>query len=297
MFPEIVEEPTYSYPTTNLQQAIISYISYSQEVKSKKIDAEILKDFSTLAKKAINFSDNWLKEATFSNSADELKRITQTTLDNFKEYFEEKLSSQKSHLIYYVSDIELLNIHKQIYQIGNISDQGDEDLEKKAQLQILISSANFKMELKSGESNILHYPRQFFGKNTVKFILEKIPEEIFLHLTQHKLIADISDPLNNLNPLQIAIHNKDQEMLSLFLDLKFNHQNQASSQPPLNSSACRFNREETAKLLIEKGAKITDDCFKIAIKTKNKDILNLLIRSEMKKSGKTKLEVLKKNLP
>ena len=135
---------------------------------------------------------------------------------------------------YYGSNVELLNIHKQIYQIGNISDRVDEDLEKKAKLQNLISSANFTTELKSGVSNIFHYPRQFFGKNTIKFILEKIPKEAFIYSIQLKLVADTHDPLNNLNPIQIATRNKDQEMLSLFLDLKFNHQIQDSSQPPLN---------------------------------------------------------------
>ena len=63
------------------------------------------------------------------------------------------------------------------------------------------------------------------------------------------------------------------------------------------SLACKLNRQEIAKFLIEKGAKITDDCFNIVIKTKNKDILNLLIKSEMEKSGKTKLEVLKEKSP
>ena len=150
------------------------------------------------------------------------KNLTESTTNLYKSNFKK----------YYGSNIDLLNIHKQIYQIGNISDRSDEDLEKKVELQRLISH-DFNMDLKRGESNILHYPRQFFEKNTLKFILEKIPEQTFLYSIEFKLVADTHDPLNNLNPIQIATRNKDQEMLSLFLDLKFNHQNKDPNRTPL----------------------------------------------------------------
>jgi hypothetical protein len=99
MISEIQEEFTDSNPIANSQQAIISYISYFQEVKSKKIDEETLKEFSSSAKEAINFSDIWFKETTFSKSPEELMKITKKTLDNFKKYFQEKLSSSDSEAI------------------------------------------------------------------------------------------------------------------------------------------------------------------------------------------------------
>ena len=132
---------------------------------------------------------------------------------------------------YYGYDVESLDIHKKIYRIGNISDQDCEDLEKKTQLKDLISLPIFALELKRGEANILHYPRQFFEKNTVDFIFKNNPREKFLELIQHRLVADTQNPLNNLNPLQIATYNKDIEILSFFLDLKFSLQNQSSINP------------------------------------------------------------------
>ena len=76
MIPGIQEVPTDSNQKANSQQAIISYISFLKEVKSKKIDEETLKEFSASAKEAIKFSDNWFKETTFSKSTEELMEIT-----------------------------------------------------------------------------------------------------------------------------------------------------------------------------------------------------------------------------
>lgn len=210
------------------------------------------------------------------------KNIIKSTLDLYKSNLRKYCDS---------TNVKLLNIHKQIYQIGNISDLIDEDLDKKAELQPLISSTDFTLELKTGESNILHYPRQFFGKDTLKFILENVLEKIFLDLIQFKLVADIEDPLNNLNPIQIATHNKDQEMLSLFLDLTFNHPkrdpNQASigaddkfefiKKNKLLSISLKNNDLETFKLLLKKlegvemVAKIKD-----GIATNDTEILEIL---------------------
>ncbi len=161
----------------------------------------------------------------------EKPREIKTEYEKYKNIIKLTLGLYESNLQkYYGSNVELLNIHKQIYQIGK-SDLSDADLKKNKELPTLISSDNFTLKLKLGESNILHYPRQFFEKNTLKFILENVSDVTFLESIKFKLVADTHDPLNNLNPLQIATRNKDQEMLSLFLDLTFNHpkgdQNQA----------------------------------------------------------------------
>jgi hypothetical protein len=150
----------------------------------------------------------------------EASREIKPEYEKYKNIIESTLNLYKSNLQkYYGSEVELLNHHKEIYKIGTVSDQEDEDLEKKTKLTRLISLPNF-MKLKSGESNIIHYPRQFFEKNTIKFILKEISRETLLSLTETKLISDTQDPLNNFNPIQIATYNKDQEMLSIFLNSK-----------------------------------------------------------------------------
>lgn len=164
------------------------------------------------------------------------KNIIKSTLDLYQ-------SNLRKH---YGSNNELLSLHKQIYKVGKIDD--DENSEQKIELQRLISSDYFTIELKSAESNILHYPRQFFEKNTIKFILENIPEEMFLNLIQQRLTAPAQDSLRNLNPIQIATINKDQEMLLLFLELKFNHRNQTSSLPPFDTNN-KFEFIKNNKLL------------------------------------------------
>ncbi len=185
----------------------------------------------------------------YQPAIDSAPREIKSEYEKYKNLIESTTNLYQSNLKkYYGSDARSLKIHQQIYQIGNINDFEHEDSEQKTQLQNLISSIDFTMELKSGESNILHCPRQFFEKNTIKFILEKIPEEMFSYLIQHKLVADTQNPLNNLNPIQIAIINKDQEILSLFLDLKFNHRNQASDQPPFEADD-KFEFIKNNKLL------------------------------------------------
>lgn len=193
--------------------------------------------------------DQKFEDFFYQTETTEKPREIKPEYEKYKNIIKLTLGLYESNLQkYYGSNVELLNIHKQIYQIGNICDLSDADLKKNTELPTLISSDNFTLKLKLGESNILHYPRQFFEKNTLKFILENVSDVTFLESIKFKLVADTHDPLNNLNPLQIATRNKDQEMLSLFLDLTFNHPKRDQNQALLGADQ-KFKFIKENKLL------------------------------------------------